>query len=267
MTLVYYDENNYIDDNDMTENKLDWFNVKNNVFRITENDLEKYLGDFIFDEKTKTFYKTKYFWYLKLKYVILSNKPDFYIEEIKQNIIDEEIIEFDKNKKITFNSSKNIKEIHDMIFEINEDTNENLLLTKFNIENYLKEEEIPKLAFKNNILTIPHCELPEYCIKINFNEEKELKNMRKGYIKYIPIYELLENMDKRKYIPSEKVKEIIGTNSESPITKIFRDMKKEIDKINKVIIEKMREEGIEVGHFLKTEEGNKNYSIFVSDKF
>lgn len=80
LTLVYYDENNYIDDNDMTENKLDWFNVKNNVFRITENDLEKYLGDFIFDEKTKTFYKTKYFWYLKLKYAILSDKPDFYYQ-------------------------------------------------------------------------------------------------------------------------------------------------------------------------------------------
>lgn len=154
-----------------------------------------------------------------------------------------------------------------MIFWINEDINENLLLTKFNIENYLKEEEIPKLVFRNNILTIPHYKLPEYCIKINFNEEKILKNMRKGYVKYIPIYELLENMDKRKHIPSEEVKEIIIMNSSSPVTKIFRDMKKEVDKINKVIIEKMAEEGIEVGDFLKIEEGNENYSIFISDKF
>lgn len=266
LTLVYYNEDNYCDENGLTKNHLEWLNLKNNVFNIQEKDLEKYLSDFIFDEVNQKFYKNKYLQYLKLKYSILGNKPQFYIDEIKEEIIGEEFL-IKQNEK-EFSLCEDLEKIHSMMFESYEEEYESSLLTKVELKNYLKEDfDVKKLVFKNDVLIIPREDLDRGYLKIDFKTDKKLKNMRRGYVKYEPIYELLDNIEKSRYLSSEKVKEIIQNNSNSPVTKVYRDLKEVVKEINECIILKMKEENIEVDEFIKTDSSHEKYSIYISNKY
>ncbi|MBF4805987.1 MAG: hypothetical protein HXM47_05275, partial [Pseudoleptotrichia goodfellowii] len=225
--LIYYDENG-------NKKEIDWIYFNDNIFDLKENELEDFSETLILEE-SEFFEKDKFLAFLKLKYCILKNRPEFYMYEIKENIKNEGILDLeDKEKRNIFKISNNINDLYEVFFEDSYEFGEGDPFVSFDLREHLKEKTELKLSFKNNILEIPYYTLPNYVLKINFKKEKKLKKISRKYAKYAPIYELLDNIEDKR-ISSTKVEELLF--KESSITnrsKTFGDLKKVIEDINTV---------------------------------
>jgi hypothetical protein len=272
---------------------------KDSKFKLSESDfVENNFSDFRRGEENGIDLEDREEWddsleeimiYLKFKYVILTNKPYFYFEKIvndmKKSQIDDNIQE--KIRKYIEESEKEGKKISlEKIYKLMFSKKYNFYeeIKKYDMESTLLEILENSLSYKNGILIIPiksEYNLEAFTLKINFNEEKGLKNILKLRnfevpIKYEPVHELLREIEIKGYdstVTNDKIEKIFKKveNPNQSITK-FKDV---IKNINEVIKEKLKKEAknenkkieIKIPDFIEMSNAKKDYSVRISDKW
>ena len=272
---------------------------KDSKFKLSESDfVENNFSDFRRGEENGIDLEDREEWddsleeimiYLKFKYVILTNKPYFYFERIvndmKKSQIDDNIQE--KIRKYIEESEKESKKISlEKIYKLMFSKKYNFYeeIKKYDMESTLLEILENSLSYKNGILIIPiksEYNLETFILKIDFNEEKKLKNILKLRnfevpIKYEPVHELLREIEIKGYdstVTNDKIEKIFKKveNPNQSITK-FKDV---IKNINEVIKEKLKKEAknenkkieIKIPDFIEMSNAKKDYSVRISDKW